>query len=258
MTTSEQLMRQMGLNSEFKTAVYTANLEDIKDCLSRGANINYAPQDANMLMMAVNNKQWEVVDLLLELGADPNHKNRFGFTILHEIAAEAPEDVAIKIFDLAQEWPTINWKDEFRGMSPFMTALFKGRDELVNKLLDNPGIDINSVNSSGQNALHVAALLGKPDLATSLVEKGVKMCLDNDNKSPLEYADDNFILLIGDLADVWHKEANELKNKNITPTTVPENIELNKKEGNQEPVSSAEPAPVNNNKLGISSIKKRG
>ena len=103
------------------------------------------------LILAVYNEQPEMVDFLLEKGAQ------------------------IDIADSA-------------GNTALMGVCFKGYKSIATKLI-NAGADVNQRNVNGATALTFAATFGHLDIAKMLLEKGANIYVpDVRGKSPLEHA----------------------------------------------------------------------
>ena len=103
------------------------------------------------LIIAVYNNQPEVVDILLQNGADPNAQDLSGNTAL-------------------------------------MGTSFKGYKELAVKLVE-AGADVNIRNSQGAPALTFAATFGQLEIAKLLLKHGADTSFsDSRGKTPLDHA----------------------------------------------------------------------
>ncbi|TDH18367.1 ankyrin repeat domain-containing protein [Segetibacter sp. 3557_3] len=103
------------------------------------------------LIIAVYNNQPEVVDFLLEKGAQPDEQDR-------------------------------------SGNSALMGVCFKGYTAIAQKLVA-AGADVNQRNSQGAPALTFAATFGHLEIARLLLEHGADTSLrDSRGKSPLDHA----------------------------------------------------------------------
>jgi len=103
------------------------------------------------LILAVYNEAPDVVDFLLEKGADVHAQDASGNTAL-------------------------------------MGVCFKGYKEIAQKLL-NAGVDVNQRNANGATALTFAATFGHLQIAEWLLQKGADVKIkDSRGKSPLDHA----------------------------------------------------------------------
>ncbi|MBD2863101.1 ankyrin repeat domain-containing protein [Paenibacillus oceani] len=100
--------------------------------IRRGADLN-APWYANNYMGYAMEKGPELVSLLLESGADPNHANWLGVTYLHKAAAAGNLELARQFVDAGAD---CNAMDEEYGATPLGWAAKYGKAELVQYLLD--------------------------------------------------------------------------------------------------------------------------
>jgi len=141
---------------------------------------------------------YEVADILLRRGADPNSADVNDETALQRACEHGHADVA----ELLLDWRAhINWLGLFR-MSPLHYA---GTNVAVLETLLNRGANIEIVDHNGLTVLHWAAKQGEVDLATLLLDCGANVdARDHDGLAPLRYAADVVIvdLLLRHGADV--------------------------------------------------------
>lgn len=133
-------------------AVLSSELGDVKAAIADGANPNYQPEGAhNLLVAALQNKQYDIVDALLLAGANPNQRSSDHNTGM-TVATDSVAMHSLRLFmefggDPNGEWQTgepllhyahrMNWRhlarilleagaDPFvkdaEGNSPFMTT----------------------------------------------------------------------------------------------------------------------------------------
>jgi ankyrin repeat protein len=72
----------------------------------------------------------------------------------------------------------LNEKDPFGGSSPLITAALFGKTEMASVLID-AGADINFQNKDGSTALHTAAFFCRPEIVKILLEKGADKTIKN-------------------------------------------------------------------------------
>lgn len=178
-------------------AVQTENTHIAKILIESGANMNVrGTVGRSLLHIAVNKGKHEMVEMLLEKGADVNACDSYGSTPITSALTTSPEIVGILK------------KAGAKGVERFATdeaneilsAIVDGNTDKVKMLVTN---DIKLVNSRGHidysvkqgtmtknyisgNAtpLLLAAISGKTDIAKFLMEKGAKI----DRRSQVTYA----------------------------------------------------------------------
>lgn len=121
---------------EMLLAVRTDNINDLKNFIEQGANINF--QDSRMegvtaLHEASRKGNVEILIYLLQNGADINSKNHKGFTPLH-VAAFSGEILVINA--LIKNGANVNVKAK-DNITPLHVAAVKGNIETVKLLIDN-------------------------------------------------------------------------------------------------------------------------
>ena len=116
--------------------------------LDMGASIDATTDYGSALHVAANDEYEEVVRLLLDRGADPNLKNNWKKTPLHNTTQNKSQTVAKLLIDSGAD---INVKDH-KGRTP----LHRCKSLPVAKLLISKGADVNAVDNSGYTPLHWA------------------------------------------------------------------------------------------------------
>ncbi len=108
----------------------------------------------------------EMVDLLLDRGADPNVHSHHGRPLSW---ARDPQVISL----LIERGGDVNlWHDN--GGSPLNFAVWKHGDVEHMRVLLDAGADPNSANSDGSTALHTAAGDGSTELVRLLLERGAR------------------------------------------------------------------------------------
>ena len=166
----------------------TATLEDVKKELKNGANVNAASdEDTTVLMQAaLLNQNPEVIETLIDKGANVNAKNKDGSTALTK-AAFNPNPEVIKT--LIDEDADVNAKNKYGYTALIQAALFNQNPEVI-KILINAGTDVNAKSKSGSTALMFAASSQKnPDAVKALLKAGADAnVIDNDGNIAAVFA----------------------------------------------------------------------
>lgn len=171
------------------TSVIDGKLDIVKDCIEKHkAEVNYTPVDANMLLLACANNNWEIANYLVDNGANVFATNDFKLSALHIIAMKnGPIELFEKIIGKAA---FIN-NQTSAGETILMLAIKNKRKDLVDCLLDNPLIRLNTVDKKEMNALHYAALAGEKEIFFNVWIKGGNiLALNKDMKTPVDLIED--------------------------------------------------------------------
>ena len=104
------------------------------------------------LMSAANRGHIQVVQLLLNGGADPNKTNYAGWTALHSAAMYGYSEMAQLLMEQGAE-PDNNAR---YGSTPLHTAVWSGQTGTLKELLKG-GADPNKAKQDGETPLHMAA-----------------------------------------------------------------------------------------------------
>lgn len=129
--------------SSFWVALLGGHLEVLEILIQRGADLTGTDPAGNPpLMLAVEQKNQQLVTMLLKGGADPNTPNR-------------------------------------KGVRPFLAAAATGQTSLLDPLLEY-GAQVDVVNHEGATALMIATANGHADTVARLIQAGSKMDLQSD------------------------------------------------------------------------------
>ena len=183
----------------------TFSIEMVKLLLEKGADIN-GGTTMPALHYAVNMNLKDIVELLIQHGADINTKDQWGTTPLfwsvnNLYFYESLVDVIDIMNLLIANGADVNSKTE-QGWPNIFFAADAGKTEAV-KLLLEAGADISFKDDAGQTALHVAAQNGHTDVVELLLDKGADINVkDKEGRTPLhlaaESADGDIVALLLD------------------------------------------------------------
>jgi ankyrin repeat protein len=138
----------------------------------------------------------EILELLLEFGANPELTDKRGATALHY--AVGATDALRMIPRLIEKGAKVNAIAQgWSRQTPFMVAsrlYFQGNDYSIGcakvmRLLSKHGADIDTVDESGYTVLINAVVNDKPDLVRLMIELGADMDIKaKDGLSALDWA----------------------------------------------------------------------
>lgn len=130
--------------------------------LKKGENIAVIDRDGrSLLTLAVIEKQYEVVELLLTTNMDMDHQDSLGFTPLHYAAQDGQEKL-VRL--LVESGATVDSIDH-HGNTPLFKAVFNsfGKGEVITYLLSK-GADKNLKNNHGVSPLELAKRIANYDI----------------------------------------------------------------------------------------------
>lgn len=145
---------------------YNVNLEIIKNLIIIGANVNIKDENKNtpLLYAALYYNNPEIIDLLINSGADINNRNILGANAV----MIALYNNNIEVFDrIIKRGGDVNCQNN-GGWSSLMSIAFDFRPlEMAKKLVEN-GSDVNLKNKLGKSAFDIANELGNQEMLNFL------------------------------------------------------------------------------------------
>lgn len=208
-------------------AVYSNNVEVVRALIQAGYNVSSTgtgdaatqagiPNPLHLAISSRDQPNYEMIDLLLDAGLDPecrdvdgdtpliaacnmgdvrltrkllsvrcqlNSSGYEGNTALHR-AVEARSAEVVQL--LLDNKANVNARNG-AGNTPLMVACENGNDVLARMLLGNGGREaVTETNDEGKNCIHLAAVSGKLELLELLMEAGVSCgSVDKFGNSPL-------------------------------------------------------------------------
>jgi ankyrin repeat protein len=151
-------------------------------------------------MIAIQHSQKDIVQYLLENGADVNTSKRDQKRAIHIAAHTGNKDVLEVIFNQKADVNEVVMARDVKGDLPLFIAVMAGHDDAVEEFLKD-GFDLTITNWNRQTALHLACQVGSLPISRKLVDRGARLdSRDVFGNTPLHYA------AMGD----WHDIVNTL------------------------------------------------
>lgn len=171
-------------NKRFYDAIFSSiiygHIETVKAFITAGADVNYILDGDIPLHRAVERGHQEIIEFLLDIGAD------------------------------------VNIRDETES-TPLITAACRGNREIANMLIAK-GADINARDDNGYTPLIIAAKFGNTEVAGALILAGADIdAKDNNGNTALMYASiDDYNAIeplpeLEELAEISLREADKFK-----------------------------------------------
>ena len=150
------------------------------------------------LHSAVSSGRADVVETLLQAGADVSMANKGGRTALHYAASKGRFKIAQALISHGAK---VNRKDKVR-CTPLHRAASTGHPELCELLIEE-GADVDASDKTGQTPLMHAVICNDKQVALLLVRHGADVdCEDNEGYTVLGRASDKFRQTLIDAARV--------------------------------------------------------
>ena len=171
----------------FYRAVLRGN-KGLIECLIDKIDINQANKDGfTYLIAAAYLGELEIVEKLIELGADKEAKTAEGFTALMSAVQSGKLEIVKKLIELGADKEV----KTAEGITALMYAVFNGKLEVVEKLIEL-GADKEAKTAIGFTSLMIAAYLGELEIVKKLIELGADKDAQNsqsnqDNACVIEF-----------------------------------------------------------------------
>ncbi|KAL3068977.1 hypothetical protein niasHS_015692 [Heterodera schachtii] len=162
--------------SSLLSACIDGHLEIVK-LLVEGGKADIEKADSvigwSPLMVASFTEKWVIVRYLIDKGANTDHTDNNGLSIIHYLVDNNNFDECKFLID---KGVNVNQKtaDNLLRSTPLHLACENGQLEIVKLLVEEGKADIEIANSDGDTALKLAKAKKKDDVVHYLVEKGAK------------------------------------------------------------------------------------
>jgi len=197
-------------------AINSSNKEIVKLLIRSDPDLinNKDELGAKLLLFGVKKGNLEIVELLLELGANVDHTNSKGETALFHAIKICDDEVAIQLMN---KGANVNAQD-MNGDTPVMIAVRLDVFEscYMTKILIEHGADILMRNNDGETPLHMSLRKPKTVVLRFLIAHGADMDEENfQGETPLMYAIkiqnfEGFEILIDRGADINYRNSRGL------------------------------------------------
>jgi len=163
------------------------DIEMVELLIEHGADVNQVEQSFQYtpLHYAAELNLPEIIKILLDNGSDPTQTQRqYSETPLHTAVIGYTEAGSVKAIQALLDGGVDVDIRAASMMTPIMYMLFNGNPsqmtEIVTMLLDG-GADLTSQDVNGDTALHYAARQGRSEVIPLLIEHGAVLDMENDN-----------------------------------------------------------------------------
>ncbi|MCB1175979.1 MAG: ankyrin repeat domain-containing protein [Leptospiraceae bacterium] len=161
-----------GKKEDILEAVRDGDVEKLKTLVKGKIKMNFADsREMTPLMIAANDNNLEIANILIESGVDVNIKNKEnGKTALMYAASNGFIEMCQLI--IADKDIVLNAKDK-SGKTALMHAVFNARKE-VTKLFIDAGANVNSRTDTDESAMTFALKSGRSEIVNLLRAAGAK------------------------------------------------------------------------------------
>lgn len=187
-------------------AAFQGQPEAVKVLAQLGADVtHYNPNGFNPLMLAImgkrtvkgnNSKYGEVLQALIDAGADVNLPNRYGETpLVSAFSSGQMEFIQPLLLAGADAKKAATYTVPSIGVTTLMTAIRNGVDTNVVRMIIKAGANVNADEEYGMTALMLAASKGKIETVKALLAAGadvhLKTSAEIGQKTALTFAQEN-------------------------------------------------------------------
>lgn len=134
--------------------------------------VNYVNNNESAILCAVQEKNEDMVGLLLQAGVNETSVNTFyedQSVLMHAVNSNIDGIVDLLLQNVQNI--NVNAVDRANRQTALMYAVARGSSIMVNMLLDMKDINIDSINSSGQSALQIAESNNYTEIAKAILRK---------------------------------------------------------------------------------------
>jgi ankyrin repeat protein len=187
---AQQILKLRGYEFDEKSFHAAAGARDIMAInafADAGINLNAQtePDSRTALISAAARGDLEIVNVLLQRGADVNVKDKRGYTALFHAIEAMYDDVAFVLLNQPNLDPNTRG---LNAVTPLMSYVWRDRKDAVQKLLER-GADVNAQDTDGDAPLHGVAQSDNVEILDMLLGKGANPNIKNrQGGTPLMWA----------------------------------------------------------------------
>ena len=169
---------------DLRSAMNDADIESLSLFLNTcDVNTRFA-RGFTLLHAAASKGLYDMVEFLIDRGAEVNLGNDDGITPLHSVASLGTSMVAQLLLESGAH-VDVRTKN---GLTPLHTSAKKNKRGVARVLIENDA-DVNARNNRGLSPLHSAAYVGNTDLVALFLDHGASIDAQDDEKwTPLHSA----------------------------------------------------------------------
>lgn len=151
-------------------AIVANDILHITSALESGLNVNLKYDLHTPLTLAVELENLEIVELLIQYGANVNYRNSDNLSPLY-ITCFASYDIADVARVLIKNGADLNLRDKC-GYTPLHMSIIRKHVIMFEELINNKYTDINAQSSNGATAIALATQRGYYDMVVKLMRRG--------------------------------------------------------------------------------------
>ena len=171
-----------GFTEELFDAISQNDFQTVRECLASGANIN-ANSDQDVLSAALawtQEKNYQIVELLIEAGANPNNRNSDGTTALYWATVAKDENLVRRFISIGA---TVESEKPEDGYSSVHAAAEDGNAEIAKLLLDAGGkCKLNTFDYIARTPLMCAVESQSVAVARLFIESGANVNANDESR----------------------------------------------------------------------------
>lgn len=170
-------MDQASLNMQLIREIESNDIKEVEKIIQAGANVNANPYygDKISLHYAAKKGKKNIVQLLIDKGADINAKDSSDVTPLHCAAAWGHKDVTRLFISKGAE---LYAKCKAKGHMPLHCAVHNGEKETA-KLLLQAGVDVNTKDNYGRSPVHEFVNAYKVQLSEEIIAQLIELLIES-------------------------------------------------------------------------------
>jgi ankyrin repeat protein len=164
------------ITNELFEAARKGDFETVKNLLTKYPDMKDVRRNDGRILLHVSFNSRELIEYLIENGADIEAKSDGGWTPLHSQAYKGHKD-GVEV--LLEHGANLEAKHAY-GMTPLLNSIRWDRIEVA-KLLVDKGANVDGANTLGRTPLIMSAIRGYFEMAKIFLESGADINIKDDN-----------------------------------------------------------------------------